>query len=159
MKVQNCTACSIEIDEDNCKKDRKICKKFYNIKRKKYNNNEKKIIYNDPMNNIEKPKINIVNNKIFVLKHENHAYVLFGPRNVGKTYYMIKVLEKLGNIRPIHIIARSPNQYPIYKTSTDIKPIIKYKGSVVILDDMLGARNSPQTDEFFTRGRHEDLDV
>ena len=30
---------------------------------------------------------------------------------------------------------------------------------VVIFDDMLGARNSSQIDEFFTRGRHEDLDV
>ena len=26
-------------------------------------------------------------------------------------------------------------------------------------DDMLGAKNSSQVDEFFTRGRHEDLDV
>ena len=72
---------------------------------------------------------------------------------------MLKVLEKIGNKRPIHIITRSPNQYPNYKTSTDIKPINKYKGSVVIFDDMLGAKNSSQIDEFFTRGRHEDLDV
>ena len=72
---------------------------------------------------------------------------------------MLKVLEKIGNQRPIHIITRSPNQYPIYKTSNEIKPINKYKGSVVIFDYMLGARNSSQIDEFFTRGRHEDLDV
>ena len=65
----------------------------------------------------------------------------------------------MNNKRPIHIITRSPNQYPNYKTSTDIKPINKYKGSVVIFDDMLGAKNSSQIDEFFTRGRHEDLDV
>ena len=65
----------------------------------------------------------------------------------------------IDNKRPIHIITRSPNQYPNYKTSTDIKPINKYKGSIVIFDDMLGARNSSQIDEFFTRGRHEDLDV
>ena len=72
---------------------------------------------------------------------------------------MLKVLEKIGNRRPIHIITRSPNRYPNYKTSTEIKPIIKYKGSVVIFDDMLVAKNSSQIDEFFTRGRHEDLDV
>ena len=72
---------------------------------------------------------------------------------------MLKVLEKIGNKRPIHIITRSSNQYPNYKTSTEIKPMNKYKGSVVIFDDMLGARNSSQIDEFFTRGRHEDLDV
>ena len=72
---------------------------------------------------------------------------------------MLKVLEKIGNKRPINIITRSPNQYPNYKTSTEIKPINKYKGSIVIFDDMLGAKNSSQIDEFFTRGRHEDLDV
>ena len=72
---------------------------------------------------------------------------------------MLKKLEKIGNKRPIHIITRTPNQYPKYKTSNEIKPINKQKGSVVIFDDMLGAKNSSQIDEFFTRGRHEDLDV
>ena len=72
---------------------------------------------------------------------------------------MLKVLEKIGNKRPIHIITRSPNQYPNYKTSNEIKPVSKYKGSVVIFDDMLGAKNSSLTDEFFSRGRHEGLDV
>ena len=28
-----------------------------------------------------------------------------------------------------------------------------------LFDDMLGSKNSSQIDEFFTRGRHEDLDV
>ena len=72
---------------------------------------------------------------------------------------MLKTLEKIGNKRPIHIITRSPNQYPNYKTSTDIKPKKKYIGSVVVFDDILRARNSSQIDKFFTRGRHENLDV
>ena len=72
---------------------------------------------------------------------------------------MLKVLEKIGNKRPIHKITRSPNQYPNYKTSTEIRPINKCKDSVVIFDDMLWAKNSSQIDEFFTRGRHENLDV
>ena len=72
---------------------------------------------------------------------------------------MLKVLEKIGDQRPIHVITRSPNRYPNYKTSNEIKPIHKYKGSVVIFDDMLGAKNSSQIDEFFTRGRHEDINV
>ena len=109
------------------------------------------------MRNTEKPKIDNVNNDVST--YENHRHVIIGPSNVGKTYYMPKILEKIGNKRPIHIITRSPNQYPNYKTSNEIKPINKYKGSVVIFDDMLGAKNSSQKDEFFTRGRHEDLDV
>ena len=69
------------------------------------------------------------------------------------------MLEKVGQKRPIHIITRPPKQYPIYKTSNEIKPMNKYKGSVVFFDDMLGDRKSSQIDEFFTRRRHEDLDV
>ena len=149
MDVQKCTVCNIKIDEDTCKKDRNICKKCYNKNRKKYNNKEKERKFDN---------VNNDNNNI-VPKFENHRHVVIGPSNVGKTYYMLKVLEKIGNQRPIHIITRSPNQYPYYKTSNEIKPKNKYKGSVIIFDDILGARNSSQIDEFFTRGRHEDLDV
>ena len=53
------------------------------------------------MNKIEKPKIDNANNKFIVRTHENHAYVFIGPRNVGKIYYMLKVLEKLGSKRAI----------------------------------------------------------
>ena len=101
-------------------------------------------------NNVNKPSVST---------YENHAFVVFGPRNVGKTYYMLKMLEKIGNQRPIHKTTRSPNQNSKYKTSNGIKPKNKYKGSIVVFDDMLGARNSSQIDELFTRGRHEYLDV
>ena len=90
---------------------------------------------------------------------ENHAYAVIGPGNVGKKYYMLEVLEKIVNKRSITIITRSPNQYANYKTTADIKPINKYNGSVISFDDMLGARNNSQVDQFFMRGRHEDLDV
>ena len=138
-----CSACKIKIDENNYKKDRTVCKKCYNKKKRK----------NEYTTSIHETKITNVST------YENHRHVIIGPSNVGKTYYMLKVLEKIDNQRPIHIITRSPNQYPNYKTNNEIKPINKYKGSVVIFDDMLGAKNSSQIDEFFTRGRHEDLDV
>ena len=156
MDVKKCTVCDIKIDVDNCKKDRNICKNCYNMNRKKYNNKEKKRKFDDSVDKID--NVNNNNNDI-VSTYENHRHVVIGPSNVGKTYYMLKILEKIGNKRPIHIITRSPNQYPNYKTSTDIKPINKYKGSVVIFDDMLWAKNSSQINEFFTRGIHEDLDV
>ena len=135
------------IDENNYLKHRTICKKCHNEIRRKNNNNT------ITENEIDK----IINNNDSTF--EIRANVIIGPRSVGKTYYMLKVLEKIGNKRPIHIITRSPNQYPNHKTSNEIKPIKKYKGSVVIFDDMLGAKNSSQIDEFFTRGRHEDLDI
>ena len=74
-----------------------------------------------------------------------------GPSGVGKTYYMHEKLEKISNKKPIHIITRSPNEYRNYKTSNEIKPINFFKGSYVIVDDMLGARNDSLADEFYTR--------
>ena len=68
-------------------------------------------------------------------------------------------MKKIGSERPIHIITQSPNQYSNDKATIDIKPKDKYKGSVDIFDDMLGARKSSQIDKFSTRGKHEALDV
>ena len=138
------------IDENNYLKHRTICKKCYNENRRKNNKTLPP--------NIESVNNNNNNNDI-VSTYENHRHVVIVPSNVGKTYYMLKVLEKIGDKRPIHIITRCPNQYPNYKTSSEIKPTNKYKRSVVIFDDMLGYKKSSQIDEFFTRGRHEDLDV
>ena len=148
---RNFSMCKILIDENNYLKHKTICKKCYNENRRKNNNTL-------PPPNIENVNNNNNNDDIFST-YENHRHVVIGPSNVGKTFYMLKVLEKIGNQRPIHIITRSPNQYPNYKTNNDIKPRNKYKGSVVIFDDMLGSKNSSQIDEFFTRGRHEDIDV
>ena len=150
---RNCSACNIKIDENNYLKYRTVCKKCHNENRRK--NNINTITENEIDTKPQQPKTNKINNNN-VSTIENHACVVIGPRNIGKTYYMLKVLEKIGEKRPIHIVTRSPNQYPNYKTSNEIKPINKYKGSVVIFHAMLGAKNSSQLDEFFTRGRHED---
>ena len=150
---RNCTACNIMIDINYYKKDRTVCKSCYNISKRK--NNINTLPPNKKNENVDNNKDNNPN----LSSYENRANVVIGPRNVGKTYYMLKVLEKIGDKRPINIITRSPNQYPNYKTTNEIKPINKYKGSIVIFDDMLGAKNSSQIDEFFTRGRYEDLDV
>ena len=149
------------IDINNYKKDRTVCKSCYNISKRKNNINtlppNKKI---ENVDNKEKQKnINNKDNNPNLSTYENHRHVVIGPSNVGKTFYMLNVLEKIGNKRPIQIITRSPNQYPNYETSNEIKSINNYKRSVVIFDDMLGGKNSSQIDEFFTRGRHEDLDV
>ena len=126
---RNSSMCKIKIDENNYLKDRTICKKCYNENRRKNNNTLPPNIEN--VNN---------NNNDIVSTYENHRHVIIGPSNVGKNYYMLKVLEKIGNRRPIHIITRSPNQNPYYKTGNEIKPINKYKGSVVLFDDMLGVK-------------------
>ena len=144
---RNCSACNIKIDENNYLKHRTICKTCHNENRTKNNNNT--------ITENEQPKVNKINTNN-VSTFENHACVVIGPRNVGKNFYNLKILEKIGNNRPIHIITRSPNQYPNYKTNNEFKPINKYKGSDVFFDDMLGAKNSSQKDDFFTR---EDMKI
>ena len=163
MNVEKfCTAFNIKIDSNNNLKDRTVWKSCCNKNRRK--NNKNALIQIEIITSNHKPKIENVNsnknvNSSSVSTYEDHTYVVIGPRNFGKVYYMLKILEKTGNKRPIHIITRSPNQNLNYKTSTKIKPIDKYKGSVVIFDDMLGARNSSQIDNFYRRGRHENLEV
>ena len=133
--TRSCSACNINIDENNYLKHRTICKKCQNENRRK--NNINTITQNEIDTTPQQPKIDKINNNN-VSTFENNSYVVIGPRNVGITYYMLKVIEKTGDQRPIHIITRSPNQYPNNKTSTEIKPINKNKGSIVIFDGMLG---------------------
>ena len=100
------------IDENNYLKHRTICKKSHNEKRRK--NNNYTVTENEIVTTPQQPKFDKINNNN-VSKNENHANVVIGPSNVGKTYYMLKIPEKIGNRRPIHIITRSPNQYPNYQ--------------------------------------------
>ena len=72
---RNCSACNIMIDINNYKKDRTVYKSCYNINKRKNNINNKE---NNPN----------------LSTYENRANVVIGPLNVGKTYYMLKVLEK-----------------------------------------------------------------
>ena len=119
---RNCNTCNIEIDGINYLKDRTVSKSCYNKNRRK--------------NNKKQPKIEHVNinknndNNVSVPANENHAYVVIGPGNVGRTYYMLKVLEKIGNKRPIHMITRSLNQYPNYETSIETNQYIKTKAQL-----------------------------
>ena len=150
-----CITCNKEKDENKYLKDRTVCKSCHKKTRRK--NNNKTLIQN------QQPKIDKINfnndNNPNISTYENNAYVVVGPRHVGKTFYMIKMLEKTGNQRPIHLLNRSPSQNSKYKRSKENKLINKYKGSVVIFDDMLGARNISEKDELYTRGRHEDLSL
>ena len=95
------------IDINNYKKDRTICKTCYN------KNKRRNIINTLPpnKNNTSYQQPNIENVKNNVSTYENRRQVIIGPSNVGKTYYMLKVLAKTGDQRPIHIKTRSPNQY------------------------------------------------
>ena len=86
-----CKICNTEIDKNNYLKNTNVCKRCYNKIRRKNNNNT--LIQNQPPK-VDKISNNNVNNTS-VLSYENHANVVIGPKNVGKTYYMLKMLEKV----------------------------------------------------------------
>ena len=98
------------IDIKIYKKDRTVCKTCYEKNKRKNNNDTllpNKINTCYQQRNIEnvnnkKPKI-IINkdNNPNVSTYENHRHVVIGPSNLGKTYYMHKIVEKIGNKRPI----------------------------------------------------------
>ena len=84
---RNCSACNIKIDVNNYKKDRTVCKSCYNRNKNKRKNNDNNTL-------IQPSKIDKINNNNDIIPndetYENHACVVIGPRNVGKTYYSSK---------------------------------------------------------------------
>ena len=82
-----CNTCNIEINENNYFKDRTVCKCCYNKNRRKNNNKQN-----------QKPKVGKINNnndkKPNISTNENHRHVIIGPSNVGKTFYMLKLIAK-----------------------------------------------------------------
>ena len=93
------------MDENKYLKNRTICKKCHSGNRRKNNNNT--VIKNVIVTTPHQPKIdNVYKKNTTVSEYENHACVAIGPRNVVKTYYILRILEKIGDKRPIHIISR-----------------------------------------------------
>ena len=80
-------------------KDRTVCKICCYRNRGKNNNNISQNQNQQPK--IDETNINNENNHN-ISAYENHAYVVIGPRNVDKTYYMLRMLGKIGNKGPIH---------------------------------------------------------
>ena len=73
------------------------------LKQKEGKNKNNNMLIRNQQPKIEEINDNVTNNPN-VSTYEHQANVVVGPRNVGKTYYMLRILEKLGNQTPIHII-------------------------------------------------------
>ena len=67
--------------------------------------------------------------------------------------------------RDIYIITKSPpEQYTNSKIKTkensyEIKPLNEHENGIIVFDDILGSSNSRFIDQFFSRGRHNNLDI
>ena len=77
---------------------------------------------------------------------------------------MLRILSRMPH-RDIYIITKSPpEQYTnskikIKEKSGEIKPLNEYENGIVDFDDILGSSNSRFIDQFFIRGRHNNLDI
>ena len=93
-KNRNCSACNVELDNDNYKKNGTICKNCYNEKKRRKKNSNA-LIRN------QQPKIDIVNNN-------NRSTLLVSPSFPDKTYLLFKIISR---ITLTEIFTQSPNQH------------------------------------------------
>ena len=149
-KNKNCSACNIKQDINNYKKDRTVCRDCYNEKKRK--------------NNLVQNEITISHQHSKIENNNNNRTFLVGPSFLGKTYHMLKIFSRIPN-RDIYIITKSPpEQYTnskikIKEISDEIKPINEYENGIIVFDDILGSSNSRFMDQFFIRGRDNNLDI
>ena len=154
-KNKNCSACNIKLDINNYKKDRTVCRDCYNKKKRKNN-----LVQNEITISHQQPIIEHDNNN----NNNNNRSLLVGPSFSGKTYLMLKILSRIPN-RDIYIITKSPpEQYTnskikIKEIIDEIKPLNEYENAIIVFDDILGSSNSRYIDQFFIRGRHNNLDI
>ena len=150
-KNKNCSACSIKLDINKYKKDRTVCRDCYNKKKRKNNLVQNQITIS------QQPIIENGNNN-------NNRTLLLGPPFSGKIYLMLKILSRIPD-RDIYIITKSPpEQYSnskikIKEINDEIKPLNAYENGIIVFDDILGSSNSRFIDQFFIRGRHNNLDI
>ena len=96
--------------------------------------------------------------------NNNNRTLLVGPSFSGKTYLMLKILSRIPD-RDIYIITKSPPEHyinseiKIKEISDEIKPLNEYENGIIVFDDILGSSNSRFIDQFFIRGRHNNLDI
>ena len=154
-----CNTCSIEIDDDNYLKDRTVCKSCYNKNRRKNQQPKSDDKKRKVVNSVNNTIINKKKTKLDDSVNNNYRTLIIGFSNGGKTYLMNHILHQ--KQEPIFIITKSLNQYPNIKaqTSDEIQPLNEYENSVVVFDDMLLSKQESNIDLFFTRGRHNNIDI
>ena len=141
--------------------DNKIINNIHNIHNNENHNNENhnnENHYNENHNDNNDNNDNIMFNRTIIV----------GPSFCGKTHLLLNKLQLIrlyDKEKEIHIITRSPNQYEdfeleyiVIEEHLEDKSIQDFQNCCVVFDDMLDS-NQKLIDPFFTRGRHNDLDV
>ena len=166
----HCIECEKNLDESNFYREVKtrckdclnkkfkceLCGKFLTEKwltthiDREHNHNESNF------NVLEKTNIDNINN--------NNRTLLVGPSFSGETYLMLQILSRISD-RDIYIITKSPpeqhtnSKIKLKKINDEIKPLNEYENGIIVFDDIVGSSNSRFIDQFFIRGRHNNLDI
>ena len=171
-KKVKCEFCNKELNKTYLSKHLKRCIKLledvYYLNKDDDNENQ----IDDDINQIDKNQIDdndsqIDDNNNQIDTNCNRTLIV-GPSFCGKTHLLLNKLQLIrldDNTRKTHIITRSPEQYnkiEIEDVSVEEdlgdKSIQDFQNCCVVFDDMLDS-NQKLIDPFFTRGRHNDLDV
>ena len=94
----------------------------------------------------------------------NNRTLLVGPSFSGKTNLMLRILSRIPDWDKYKITKLPPGQYSdpkikMKEKSDEIKPLTEYENGFEVFDDISGSSNSRLIDQFFTRGRHDKLDI
>ena len=86
--------------------------------------------------------------------------LIIGRSGCGKTFLMLSLLKDK-NPDNVYIICKTDNQYPskFHNQSREILPLEDYDNKTIVFDDMLGSKEAKDIDAFFTRCRHQNLDI
>ena len=161
-KKIKCEFCNKEFKKTYLSKHLKRC--IINHDNNNYTNNEI-INHNENYDNN-----NYTNNIITNDNNDNNCNrtLIVGPSFCGKTHLFLNKLQLIrlyDKEKQIHIITRSPGQYTNTETEDisvdedlEDRTIQDFQNCCVVFDDMLDT-SQKLIDPFFTRGRHNDLDV
>ena len=125
-------------------------------------------LHNNQINDNNENHNNQIDDNNNQIENNCNRTLIVGPSFCGKTHLLLNKLQLICLDNPeqkICIITRSPEQYnkiEIEDVSVEEdlgdKSIQDFQNCCVVFDDMLDS-NQKLIDPFFTRGRHNDLDV
>ena len=169
-KKVKCEFCSKELNKTYLSKHLKRCNINHdNTNNEIINHNENHDNNNYTNNIITNDDTDNNDNIMFTGGQQScNRTLIVGPSFCGKTHLLLNKLQLIRLDNPeqkICIITRSPEQYnkiEIEDVSVEEdlgdKSIQDFQNCCVVFDDMLDS-NQKLIDPFFTRGRHNDLDV
>ena len=171
-KKVKCEFCNKDFNKTHSSKHLKRCIIYLNNNQIDDNNhiddNDQIDDDNENHNNQIDDNNNQIDTATLALHNNCSRTLIVGPSFCGKTHLLLNKLQSIRLDNPeqqIKIITRSPEQYSNFELEEvsvvedlEDRTVQDFQNCCVVFDDMLDS-NQKLIDPFFTRGRHNDLDV